>query len=49
MTSTQAKYVADETSDLSVEPKGHVGPYLHNAADADPKLTMPQQSENVQL
>ena len=49
MTSTQAKYVANETSDIAKEPKGHFGPYLHNAADPDPKLTMPQQSENVQL
>lgn len=44
MTSTQAKYAAHKTSDIAVEPKGHVGPYLHNAADPDPKLSMPQQT-----
>jgi hypothetical protein len=36
MTSTQAKYEANGTTDIAQEPKGHFGPYTHNMYDKEP-------------
>merc|ERR1711935_99369 len=37
MTSTQAKYKANGTTDKASEPKGHAGPYTHNMYDKEPE------------
>jgi len=37
MTSTQAKYKANGTTDKAIEPKGHAGPYTHNMYDKEPE------------
>lgn len=36
MTSTQAKYIGNKTTDLASEPKGHAGPYTYNMNDKEP-------------
>lgn len=37
MTSTQAKYAGNGTTDIASEPKGHAGPYTHNMYDKEPE------------
>ena len=41
MTSTQAKYIGNGTSDIASEPKGHYGPYTHNMYDKEPEAIKP--------
>ena len=48
LSSTQARYYTQGTSDLPGEPGGHRGPYLHNRADHEPKrISSEREAENA--
>ena len=49
VTSTQAKYDSNGTTDIAREPKGHVGPYMHNKDDDEPEVVPPPFSSTLMI